>query len=394
MALVVVVDRRTANRNALVTLLNNAGHRTLEAGDGDEALDVIRAESPDLVVTDILMPRMDGYELVRRVRADPGIHQPRVAFYTAADLVGKERELAAACGVSTVIARPAEPHHILGAITAALDTDLDGTQMPAEEFDRTLRLLNQKLLEKVGELEDANVDRSRLLADLVKAHEAERTRIASDIHDDSIQVMSAAALRLEILGDDLVESEHGEAIGEVADKVRQSVGRLRRLIFDLSPRGLENGGLGPAIEAYLHEVGMEAGLQWNVEDRLQCHLPDEIEAILYRIAQEAIRNAEKHAQARSVRVTLSEGNGGSLLRIADDGVGFSAGGRGEHRPGHVGLPSMRERAAAAGGSLRLETAPGAGCVIEVWVPNTISRAASASSGPLVGAVQGGQPGAP
>jgi signal transduction histidine kinase len=372
-----------------VRLLEYVGHRTLEAHDADAALEAIRVEPPDIVVANMLMPRMDGYALVGRVRADPGIHQPRVALYMAAHLVSGTRDL----GVVTVIARPAEPHHILGAITAALDRCVDGPQMPSEDFDRTLRLLNQKLLEKVGELEEANVDRSRLIADLVRAHEGERTRIASDIHDDSIQVMSAAALRLEMLGDDLVESEHGEAIGEVAEKARQAVGRLRRLIFDLSPRALESGGLGPAIEAYLREVGTEAGLDWNVDDRLQRHLPGDVKAILYRIAQEAIRNAQKHAEAAAVTVVLCERDGGCVLQIADDGVGFSGGGRG-HRPGHVGLSSMRERAAMAGGTLKLETAPGAGCVIEVWVPDSVSQAASAPSDDIVSAAENGRSGAP
>jgi signal transduction histidine kinase len=237
------------------------------------------------------------------------------------------------------------------------------------EFDRTdLRLLNQKLLEKVDELAEANLERTRLLSDLVKVQELERARIASDIHDDSIQVMAAAALRLEMLGQDLTGTEHGEAVGEAAARVRHALGRLRRLIFDLTPRSLRSGGLGPAIEAYLREVASEAGFRWTVDDRLPGRLPDEVDAILYRIAQEAIRNAHNHAEAGMVTVSLSERGGGSLLRIADDGVGFAARGDREHRPGHVGLPSMRERAAVAGGTLRLETAPGAGCAIEVWVP--------------------------
>ncbi|MEA2149874.1 MAG: two-component system, NarL family, nitrate/nitrite sensor histidine kinase NarX, partial [Solirubrobacteraceae bacterium] len=94
-----------------------------------------------------------------------------------------------------------------------------------------------------------------------------------------------------------------------------------------------------------------------------------------RIAQEAIRNVQKHALAHTVTVMLCERDGGCVLRIADDGVGFSEGrSRGRH-PGHVGLSSMRERAAMAAGTLRLATAPGAGCVIEVWVPDPVSHPA-------------------
>jgi PAS domain S-box-containing protein len=241
------------------------------------------------------------------------------------------------------------------------------------EVDRAhQRVLNQKLVEKVDQLAEANLQRRRLLADLVRAQEAERARIASDIHDDSIQVMAAAALRLEMLGQDLMETGHGEGVDDVAEKVRLAVDRLRRLVFDLSPRNLEDGGLGAAIEGYLLEVGAQADFRWSFVDRLSSDLPDEINAILYRIAQEAIRNVQKHAHARNVDVALSERDDGCVLRIADDGVGSSEGSDETYRPGHLGVSSMRERATVAGGSLQIETGPGTGWVIEVWVPSSLA----------------------
>jgi PAS domain S-box-containing protein len=245
------------------------------------------------------------------------------------------------------------------------------------EVDRAhQRVLNQKLVEKVDQLAEANRQRTRLLADLVRAQEAERARIASDIHDDSIQVMAAAALRLEMLGQDLMETEHEDGVNEVAEKVRLAVDRLRRLIFDLSPRGLENGSLGSAIEGYLLEVAAQTGLRFSLVDRLPSDLSAEVKAILYRIAQEAIHNIQKHARAHNVDVALSERDGACVLRIADDGVGFPDGVGENSQPGHLGLTSMTERARFAGGSLHIETAPGGGCAIEVRVPVSVERAAA------------------
>ncbi len=83
MATILIVDDRLANREFLVTLLGYAGHRLLQAADGAEALAIVRAEHPDLVIADILMPTMDGYEFVRRIRADPAIAATPVIFYTA-----------------------------------------------------------------------------------------------------------------------------------------------------------------------------------------------------------------------------------------------------------------------------------------------------------------------
>jgi signal transduction histidine kinase len=377
MAVILVVDNRESDRDALVTLLRQAGHRTLEAGNPSTALRTIRAETPELVFTDIVMPDMDGYQFVRNLRTDPAIEQPRVVFCTQTYLAEPAQELAKACGVSRVITKPADPELILEVLTEVLQADVDPPVAPPDDFDRThLRLVSRTLLDQIEELEAANRDRSRLVADLVRAQEAERARIAADVHDDSIQMMAAVALRLEMLRDDLADPAEQAAVDAVAVKVRGAVVRLRRLIFDLSPRGVESGGLAAGIEAYLREVGLEAGFEWDLVGETSADLPDEVQTILYRIAQEATRNAQKHANATCVRVALGRRDGGTVMRIADNGVGFAGETAEHHRPGHVGLPSMRERVDLAGGTFRLDSAPGAGCTIEVWIPDVATEAAA------------------
>src|ERR1700694_1668191 len=107
MATILIVDDNVSNRQFLVTLLGYEGPRLVEASDGVEALAKVRAERPDLVITDILMPAMDGYEFVRRLRADPEFcEKPAVAYYTASYHEREARALAQACGVQHVIAKP------------------------------------------------------------------------------------------------------------------------------------------------------------------------------------------------------------------------------------------------------------------------------------------------
>jgi signal transduction histidine kinase len=374
MARVLVVDDHATNRDLVVALLQHGGHDTSEAADGLEALGVVRATVPDLVITDVVMPGMDGYEFVRRLRADPQIGKPQVVLCTASDHADQAEQLASACGIEHVIQKPIDPATFLDTVKHALGAAFGGGPVPGDEsFDQVhLRLINQKLLEKVNELESANLERRRLLGGLVRAQEDERSRIASDIHDDSIQIMAAVALRLEIMGEDLTHREHREALADLAGRVGKAVSRLRRLIFDLSPRSLESGGLAGAIEAYLGEIAAEAGFIWRVEGERREDLPDDVEVILYRISQEAIRNAQKHAQARSVTVSLGQRDAGTTLRVADDGVGFDASEAFLYRPGHLGLASIRERATMAGGQFKVESAPGAGCVVEVWVPDSLA----------------------
>src|SRR6185369_561488 len=109
MALILVVDDRPINLEFLTTLLDYAGHDVLQAADGAEALEIVRAKRPGLVISDIMMPTMTGVEFANNVRADPDIAGIPIIFYTATYRVGDARAMAEACGVSTVLTKPAEP---------------------------------------------------------------------------------------------------------------------------------------------------------------------------------------------------------------------------------------------------------------------------------------------
>jgi len=119
-AKILIVDDRRANRHFLLTLLGYMNHRILEAADGAEALALVRSERPDLVITDIMMPVMDGHQLALRLRADPDIAGTPVIFYTATYRGPEARALADSCGVRTVLAKPSEPQAILATVNAAL----------------------------------------------------------------------------------------------------------------------------------------------------------------------------------------------------------------------------------------------------------------------------------
>jgi diguanylate cyclase (GGDEF)-like protein/PAS domain S-box-containing protein len=127
MAMILVVDDRPSNREYLLALLGFAKHATLEASDGAEALAVARRERPDLVITDVLMPNMDGCEFARLLRAEPGLEDTRVIFYSAVYTQEETAAIAATCGVTTVLAKPADPHTIFDAINRELG---NGAAMP------------------------------------------------------------------------------------------------------------------------------------------------------------------------------------------------------------------------------------------------------------------------
>lgn len=158
MATIMIVDDHPVNRQLFVTLLGYAGHRLLEAGNGAEALEIARAEYPDLVITDILMPVLDGFTFVRRLRADPILAEVPVIFQTAHYIEKEIRRLALDCGVQHILTKPVEPQQILKTVAEALEQTVAVAALPqTREFQKEhLELLANKLYQKVSELETAN----------------------------------------------------------------------------------------------------------------------------------------------------------------------------------------------------------------------------------------------
>jgi signal transduction histidine kinase len=205
-----------------------------------------------------------------------------------------------------------------------------------------------------------------ILSEVVSAQEELRRRIASDIHDDTLQVLAEVAIRLDMLRSNHPELDQEGAFAELGSSVREAMDRLRTLMFNLAPTDLRSHGLGPTLRRLVDVLqGRNAEIEFRLEDGLDAEPAGEIRVALYRIAQEALTNIRKHAYAHSVQIVLDEADGGVLMRISDDGRGFHAA---EPVPSHYGLTMMRERAEAEGGWLRVLSAPGAGACIECWLP--------------------------
>ena len=158
MATILIVDTNPTDRRSYITLLGNFGHRFLEADDGAQALALARAELPDLIITDILMPHMDGFTLVRHLRAEPLLMSVPVIFQTANYDVSEIHRLARASGIQHILRKVAEPQEILRAVQASLKQPTIPAGLPQTgQLEREhLELLADKLYQKVSELEKAN----------------------------------------------------------------------------------------------------------------------------------------------------------------------------------------------------------------------------------------------
>lgn len=209
--------------------------------------------------------------------------------------------------------------------------------------------------------------RHQAFAYLVRALETERRRIAWDVHDDSIQSMIAVSMRLQMLAAQRTDS----ALTQLDDAIQGAIRRLRILVAQLRPPALNDEDLVASLRDYLDEVVASWGLNCELAHDLTARPSPELVVTAFRITQEALVNVRKHANATTVAVSLTQQDGGVLVKVADDGDGMKAGATSSYDalPGeHIGMVSMRERAEGAQGWFRISSKPGEGTSVDFWLP--------------------------
>ncbi len=229
---------------------------------------------------------------------------------------------------------------------------------------------------------DANREQLRALsAQVITAQEEERKRIARELHDETSQSLASLLIALERI-DGAIPEDRGDLkrrLQAARELAAETLDGLRVLVADLRPLLLDDLGLIPAIRWYARQHLESQGIdvEFHLPDNLP-RLPPPAETALFRIAQEAINNVVKHADASQVTICLCcqpglpapghpEWHATLELTVEDDGVGFDPGGAARNGQ-HFGLFGMRERAAALGGSLTIDSTPGAGTHIQMRLP--------------------------
>ncbi|HVE75802.1 MAG TPA: GAF domain-containing sensor histidine kinase [Actinomycetota bacterium] len=220
-------------------------------------------------------------------------------------------------------------------------------------------------------LQDRERRVSDLLAAAIGAQERERTRIAADIHDGFLQDLSAVYLKAENARTYLAREEYDrvqEELAECQQFLKEQVERVRQYIFEVRPPSLDEVGIGPTIAEMVQRCARDIGIKGTFEDQTSgVRLSKPLETILYRTAQEALRNIAKHSKASSFNVSLTQESSRAILEIRDDGKGFDLSTSDKKRH-HYGIETMRERLELSGGSLGLYASPGGGTVVRAEIP--------------------------
>lgn len=246
--------------------------------------------------------------------------------------------------------------------------DLSARVRPSPLADRDIARIGRILNLLLDGLADDRERMRRLAAQAISAGDEERARIARELHDSTAQTLAALCMQLGAAARDVEDPRIAARLEELRKVGGDALEEVRTLAHTVHPRVLDDLGLVAALEWLGRQTRDHAGLDVRVDARLgRAALPREVQSVLYRVAQEALRNAARHARARSARVALEAEGGHAALTVADDGEGFDVGAAERRRPG-MGLFSMRERVALAGGSVDIESAPGAGTRITARVP--------------------------
>jgi two-component system, NarL family, sensor histidine kinase UhpB len=244
----------------------------------------------------------------------------------------------------------------------ALDLTSD---RPAEEIGRLAESF-KRLLERVEQ------ERRRSGQLVMRAQEEERRRLARDLHDEVNQALTAILLRLEALAQDSPPA-HAQEVTELKRLVNQAMDELLNLARQLRPSALDDHGLVPAIDAQLKRFAARTGVEVRMNSEGDTEeLEEDVQTALYRVAQEALTNAERHAGATCVEVDLEVEDDRTELRVRDDGGGFDPGraarsGSGERSSSGLGLRGMAERARLVGGELDVRSAPGGGTSVTLRI---------------------------
>src|SRR5262249_6005046 len=207
-------------------------------------------------------------------------------------------------------------------------------------------------------------DREMLLRRAIDASEIERRRIAQDLHDGAVQNLAGVSYTLAAAAD-RAPAPVDATLRTAARETRETIRELRSLLVEIYPPDLHRVGLEGALED-LTAPPRHRGIETELDVQPELQLPPDVEALFFRVAQEALRNALAHADPLRVRIWVHRDDGQAVLLVEDDGRGFVAGPDG--RNGHFGLRMIKDSTRDAGGDVEIDSTPGRGTRVRVKVP--------------------------
>jgi signal transduction histidine kinase len=356
---ILMVDDQPAKLLTYEVMLAELGENLIHANSGAEALELLLKTDIAVVLMDVSMPDIDGFELAEIIRQHPRFQKTAIIFISAVHLTDLDRLRGYQRGAVDYISVPVIP-----------------------ELLRAKVSIFAELHRKTQQLENLNRELRQLSSRLIVTQDEERRRIARDLHDGLGQELAAAKMILDGIVHARSTQSKEQAAGEASEILVRVIQRVRSMSHLLHPPLLDEVGLLSAVRWYLEGFTKRSG----IETALDCQpksfprLSPQLETAIFRIIQEGLTNVFRHSGATKACVTLLQESEKLMLVIRDDGRGV-----GEKvvllRPGSigVGMGGMRERAREFDGELRVANA-NPGTLIEITIPFAAPLKAAATSG--------------
>ena len=373
---ILIVDDTPANLAMAVAMLEQQGLRLAVAHSGDEALRRVAFAPPDLILLDVMLPGIDGFEVCRRLKAGPApAAAVPVIFMTA--LSGTADKVAAfRAGAVDFVSKPLQAEEVLARVTthlrlAAMQARLAGQNALLQAENRERREAERVLQEYRDTLEQQVAARTAELREL-DAHresvrEDERKRIARELHDELGQALTALRMQAALLRVRFGADVPGlnEQVREMTEQVDRTIVVVRNVATSLRPAVLDLG-IGSALEWLVDEFRRHSGAACRLTLALEEGQLSEQQAVaVFRIVQESLTNIARHAGAGAAAVTLRCAGDACEVQVEDDGCGFDPG---LAPPQSFGLIGIRERVLSLDGRITVSSRPGGGTRIAAVLP--------------------------
>jgi signal transduction histidine kinase len=349
---ILMVDDQASKLLSYEVMLGELGENLVKASSGREALELLLKMDFAVVLMDVSMPELDGFELAEMIRQHPRFQKTAIIFISAVHLTDVDRLKGYERGAVDYISVPIIPELLRAKVSVFAELHRKARQLEA---------LNQEL--------------NRLSNSLMNAQDEERRRIARELHDGLGQDLAAAKMMLSALNQpQQLPEARDQAISEANLMLDHAIKHVRTISHLLHPPLLDEMGLLSALRWYTEGFQQRSGIQTSLEVPQEFpRLGAEVETAIFKITQESLTNVFRHAFAQSATVRLQERDGRVSVSIIDNGRGIS-GDLEALRPGSygIGIIGIKQRVQDHGGQFVLRSA-NPGTMVEVTIPIKAAR---------------------
>jgi len=344
---ILMVDDQPSKLLSYEVILEELGENLIKANSGREALEYLLKGDIAVVLMDVSMPEIDGFELADMIREHPRFQKTAIIFISGVHLTDLDRLKGYERGAVDYISVPVNPELLRAKVSVFSD-----------------------LHRKTHQLELLNRELRSLSSNLIASQDGERRRIARELHDSLGQELSAAKMMIDKIVMENRSAESAKEASEISELIDHAIQQVRNISYLLHPPLLDEIGLHSALQFYLEGFTKRSGIEisLDVQPPNFPRLPLEMETAIFRIIQEALTNVFRHSEAREAWISLAKEDNQVVGIVRDNGKGIADEVM-EGRPDRIGIGigGMRQRVKEFGGHLRIRNS-NPGTIVEVTVP--------------------------